>query len=249
MSIFDIDYTLAQWIMLCLACLLIGAAKAGLKGLGIIVVAIFVQVMGAKPSTGAVLPLLLLGDILAVVYYRRSAKWSYVRYFLPAMIVGIIGAVLIGERLSPHGFRYCMGSVIMTGVLVMFWYEWRGLTASLHGMKWSIGTGLAAGFATMIGNLAGPFANLFFLGSGLTKKEIIGTGAWLFLLINLFKVPFHIWSWHTIDSTSIQLNVILTPIVFLGFYLGFIVVRWISESWYRYFLLAATALGGLSIFL
>ena len=57
--------------------------------------------------------------------------------------------------------------------------------------------GSLAGITTMIGNLAGPFANLYFLAVRI-QNEFIGTSAWLFL-INIFKVPFHVLSWKTIN--------------------------------------------------
>ena len=45
--------------------------------------------------------------------------------------------------------------------------------------------GTLAGVTTMIGNLAGPFSNLYFLAMRLPKNEFIGTAAWLYLLQDL----------------------------------------------------------------
>ena len=42
----------------------------------------------------------------------------------------------------------------------------------------------------MVANAAGPVAALYFIASGLPKYAYIGTSAWFFLMVNIFKVPF-----------------------------------------------------------
>jgi len=230
--------------------LLVGASKAGLKGLGIIVVALLVQVYGARASTGILVPLLIVGDILAVIYYKRHVKWAYLSKFLPAMILGVLIAVWIGKDLPEVVFKRWMGIVILISVVVLFWWDWKGSKVNISDSWWVSGvTGIAAGFATMIGNLAGAFANMYFLVTRLPKNEIIGTAAWLFFIINILKVPFHIWSWKTIDISTLTIDLMLVPSIFVGFWLGLKVVALINERYYRYFLLIATALGAISILL
>jgi uncharacterized membrane protein YfcA len=107
--------------------------------------------------------------------------------------------------------------------------------------------GIVAGFSTMLGNLAGAFTNIFFLATRIPKNEIIGTTAWLYLIINVFKTPFHIFSWETIDLETLKLNLILTPIVVIGFFVGLKIVHLFSEKLYRRFLLIATLIGAIFI--
>ena len=52
--------------------------------------------------------------------------------------------------------------------------------------------GSLGGVATMLANAAGPVAQLYLLVMGLPKYAFIGTSAWLFLIVNLFKVPLMI---------------------------------------------------------
>ena len=235
--------------MVIIAGLLVGASKAGLKGLGIITVALFVVVFGAKASTGILLPLLLVGDVLAVIYYQRDVRWIYLRKFLPAMVIGVLIAVWIGKDIPEEVFKKWMGGVILISVIIMFWWDWRGKSNVPNNWLFAGSAGVAAGFATMIGNLAGAFTNMFFLATRLPKNEIIGTAAWLFLIINLLKVPFHIFSWETIDWTSLKTDLYIVPTIFIGFYAGLRIVAMINEKYYRYFLLVATALGAVVILL
>jgi hypothetical protein len=105
------------------------------------------------------------------------------------------------------------------------------------------GTGLAAGFTTMMGNLAGAFANLYFLAMRMPKNDFIGTAAWLFLIINLFKLPFQVLYWKNITSTTLLTDLCLLPALTLGFGLGLRLVRRLHDTQYRKVVIALTLAG------
>jgi len=129
----------------------------------------------------------------------------------------------------------------------MFFWE-RYDKKKIPSQLWFIGTtGFAAGFTTMIGNLAGAFSNIFFMAIRIPKNEFIGTAAWLFLIINLIKLPFHIFSWGTISKQTITTDLYLIPAVILGFFIGVKVVKQFKNYQYRTFILVMTAIGGLVI--
>ena len=62
-----------QWIAIYFAVFILGLAKAGIKGFGVVIVVILAFVFGEKTSTGILLPMLITADILAVTYYNRHA--------------------------------------------------------------------------------------------------------------------------------------------------------------------------------
>ena len=109
--------------------------------------------------------------------------------------------------------------------------------------------GFVAGFSTMIGNLAGPFANLYFLATKMPKNQLIVTSAWVFFIVNLFKVPFHVFYWGTITWHTLKTNLTLLPFVIIGFLIGIKIVSYFSEKFFRQFLLIATAIGAILILL
>ena len=218
-----------------------------MKGLGIVVVVLMAKSTGAKASTGLLLPLLIVGDILAVLYYSRFAKWKYLIRFMPPMVVGVIIAAVFGENLDEKSFKMWMAGIVIVSVIILFW---RDLKAEREYPKnplfaWSMG--IAAGFTTMIGNLAGAFSNMYFLATQLPKNQIIATSAWVFFLINLFKLPIHIFSWETITMASFIQDLYLIPGVLIGFAAGLQLVKLFTEEWYRRFLLFATAVGAIAI--
>jgi uncharacterized protein len=95
----------------------------------------------------------------------------------------------------------------------------------------------------MIGNLAGAFANLYFLAMRIPKNDFIGTTAWLFLCINLFKFPFQVLVWKNINWTSLFADLLLAPALALGFWGGMLIVKSIKEAHYRKLVLLLTLVG------
>ena len=238
------NLSVLQWVAICFAVFLLGLSKSGIKGIGIILIVILAFVFGEKASTGVLLPMLIAADILAVIYYNRHAQWKYIKKLIPWMIAGVLVGVWIGNDISEMIFKRMMAIIIIVSVLIMFYTENRKSTSVPNNRFFSGGTGFLAGFATMIGNLAGPIANIYFLAMRFPKNEFIGTAAWLFFIINLFKLPFHFFVWKTVTKETLILNSALIPAVFLGFFLGAYLVKLISNVNYRRFILIVTAIGG-----
>jgi uncharacterized membrane protein YfcA len=165
------------------------------------------------------------------------------------MILGVLIGVFLGKDLPEDLFKSGMAFIIIISVIMMYYWERKkdGMVTN----HWSFVAlmGMMAGFTTMVGNLAGAFSNIYFLAIKLPKNEFIGTAAWLFFIINLFKVPFHIWSWGTINLASFQISMTLIPIVISGFGLGVFMVKRINNVKYRQLILVLTGLGGLAILL
>ncbi len=160
------------------------------------------------------------------------------------MVVGVLVGVWVGNDISETLFKRIMAIIIIGSVVIMFYMENRRTASVPTNKVFSNGTGFLAGFTTMIGNLAGPVSDIYFLAMRWPKNEFIGTAAWLFFIINVFKLPFHIFIWKTISYETLLLNSVLIPVVTLAFFLGAYLVRLISNVNYRRFVLIVTALGG-----
>lgn len=236
-------------LLIAFSCALIfGIAKAGIKGIGIVAIPLMAIAFGGKASTGIVLPLLMMGDAFAVWYYNQHAQWKYLRQLLPWLIIGVLFGVWVGKDMPEDQFRIAMGVIILICVIVLFIWD-RQKNKTVPDWWWfAILMGLTAGFTTMVGNLAGAFVNLFFLSMRLPKTQFIGTTAWLFFIINWFKVPFHIWVWETITWESFKVDLILIPGILVGLLAGVYIVKRIKEWHYRQLILWLTALGAVLIF-
>ncbi|MGB5170167.1 sulfite exporter TauE/SafE family protein [Eudoraea sp.] len=241
------EITLATWIIAFIASVILGISKAGIKGIGIIIVTLMALAFGAKESTGLMVPLLIVGDIFAVVYYNRHAQWKYIIRFLPWMIFGLLIGVLIGKDLPEKSFKYGMSAIILASVILMYWWDIRKSKVVPQHPAFAGFTGIMAGFTTMIGNLAGAFSNIYFLAMRLPKNVFIGTAAWLFLIINTIKLPFHIFVWKTITKESLLIDLKLIPAVLIGLLIGIRLVKIIQEKYYRKMILILTAIGAILI--
>mgnify|MGYP003634716727 FL=1 len=239
------NLTVLQWAAIGFAVFLLGLSKSGIKGIGIIIVVILAFVFGEKASTGILLPMLICADVFAVIYYNRHAQWNIIKKLIPWMIAGVLVGVWVGNDISEMLFKRLMAIIIIVSVLIMFYSESRKSNKVPTNKLFSSGTGFLAGFTTMIGNLAGPISNIYFLAMRFPKNEFIGTAAWLFFIINVFKLPFHIFVWKTVTLDTLVLNSVLIPAVIIGFFLGAYIVKLISNVNYRRFILIVTAVGGI----
>jgi len=101
----------------------------------------------------------------------------------------------------------------------------------------------------MLGNLAGAFANIYFLAMRMNKNDFIGTAAWLFLVINLFKLPFQVFFWKNINAVTLQTDLILLPALAAGFFAGLKIVAAIKDDHYRKVVIVLTLIGAVVIFM
>jgi uncharacterized protein len=237
-----------QWALAILSALLVGISKSGLNSISIINVTLVAMIFGSKTSTGILLPMLIVGDVLAVIYYKRHVNWQSLLRLSPYVITGILLGVWVGKDLDEIVFKKMMASIVLIMVAGMFYLEHKPLENVSSSRFIASFVGITTGFTSMIGNQAGGFATAYFMSMRLPKVLFIGTYSWLFLFINVFKLPFHIFSWHTINASSIGINCALIPFQIVGFFVGVYIVKQINEARYRKIILWLTVFSALVVF-
>ena len=65
------------------------------------------------------------------------------------------------------------------------------------------------------------------------------------MVTNWFKVPFHVFAWHTINVDTMLLALITLPAIVLGAFLGIHIVKILSEKMYRWFIIVMTLVAAL----
>ena len=83
------ELTVSQMIQGAIAAFLTGFSKTGVVGLGVLIVPLMASVFPAKASTGALLPMLIFGDLFAVAWYRQHAQWRILARILPWVLPGL----------------------------------------------------------------------------------------------------------------------------------------------------------------
>jgi uncharacterized membrane protein YfcA len=113
-------YSEWQFLLGFLAAFLIGVSKTGVPGIGILVVPLLATAFGGRASVGTMLPMLIVGDIFAVRWYRQHTQWKRLVELIPWVLVGMaIGAVVLWRLGEMHTSRDLLEPIIGTLVLVM----------------------------------------------------------------------------------------------------------------------------------
>lgn len=242
------NLSLEQFLFAFLAAFILGVSKAGVKGIAVLIVTLMALAFGGRPSTGILMPLLITGDLFAIIYYHRHTQWRYLRKFLPWMMAGVVIGVFIGKDLPEKLFQIAMGVTILGTVVMLVWWDRKKIKNVPTHWTFASSMGIMAGITTMIGNLAGAFSNIFFLAMRLPKNEFIGTAAWLFFFINIFKLPFHVFVWETVTLSTLEIYIAIVPALILGLFSGVYLVKKISDAFFRKMILILTAVGAIILF-
>jgi uncharacterized membrane protein YfcA len=209
-------------------------------------VLIFAFLFGARDSTGIVLPMLLAGDVCAVTAYHQHARWDYVRRMLPPACVGVVAGAILMRGLDDAAFKPTIGWIILVlsvlQVARMQRPDWFGNMPHTRGFAWAIG--LAAGATTMLANAAGPVFAIYCLAVMMPKFELVGTTAWFFFIINLFKVPFS-YGLGLIHGQTLLFNLVLVPAIVAGVLGGRSIIARLPQQLFDRLLLAFAAIAAL----
>ncbi|MEV4860060.1 sulfite exporter TauE/SafE family protein [Streptomyces ossamyceticus] len=245
----------AEFAALAFAALLVGFSKTAVSGANTVSLAIFAAVLPARASTGVLLPILIVGDVLAVLTYRRHAHWPTLWRLFPAVGAGVVFGTLFLMWADDQIVRTSIGAILllMTAVTV-----WRRRTVDQDDEPDSVTTragrvkarsyGVLGGFTTMVANAGGPVMSMYLLSAGFRKLGFLGTSAFFFLIVNASKVPFSV-GLGLIDGPSLLLDATLALFVVPGALLGKWAVHRINQRLFEQLVIAATVLGGLQLLL
>ena len=230
-----------QWICLIISAVLVGASKTGISGFLMPVIPIIASVFGGKESTGVILPILVIGDVFAVYYYNRHAKWENIKKLLPWTIIGLLLGVIVGNFINDKQFKAVISISVLLCLVALIYTEKKGENIKVPTNKWFYAiAGIATGFTSMIGNAAGPIFSVYLLTMNFKKNDFMGTTAWFFFLVNLAKLPLQILFWHNISFKTILLSIGMVPAIALGALLGMLMIKKINEKNFRYIIIIMT---------
>lgn len=201
------------------------------------------------------LPILIVGDTIAVLTYRRHAHWPTLWRLFPAVAGGVVVGTVFMVWADDGAVRVSIGSILLLMAGVTIWRRRHPPeeddppeTASLKGRVKARSYGVLGGFTTMVANAGGPVMSLYLLSAGFRKLGFLGTSAWFFLIVNTAKVPFSV-GLGLIDLDSLLLDALLVLFVLPGAVLGKLCVDRIDQRVFERLVIGATVLGGLQLLL
>jgi uncharacterized membrane protein YfcA len=212
------DLTPLFWTLLAIAAIIVGISKTALPGAGTLAVAIFASVLPARTSTATLLVLLIVGDLFALIAYRRHADWPTLLRLAPAVACGLVlGAVFLAIA-DDTSVRRTIGVILLLVVGFTLWLRRKGSATSLLGKGGRVaraGYGSLGGFTTMVANAGGPVMSMYFLAARFEVKAFLGTAAWFFAIVNIAKLPFAI-GLGLLTPATLLIDLVLVPAVLVG---------------------------------
>ena len=225
-----------------------GISKTGVPGAAIPAVAIMAEAFPqeTKLSVGAMLPLLLVGDVFAIAYYRRHAQWRRLVELLPYVAAGMAPGYFVLRLIPGDGLRVLLGLIIL-GLLTLHLASQRfGRGPAAHRWPTVAATGVLAGFGTTVGNAAGPVMSIYLVNQKLDKHEFLGAAAWFFFLVNLSKIPLFA-TLGMIEAKTLRFDAALLPVVVIGALVGAATLKRIPQAAFNWLVLALAGVAGLHL--
>lgn len=247
------------WLLGIAAGLIAGLAKTGLPGCGILAVPLVAMIFPAKLSVGALLPLLIVGDVCAVTFYHRHAQWKKLLELFPCVLGGIAVGAFVLWKIDSAQLKPLLGVLI----LILLGLELARQRSRLGGASgearvgWGDFThrtwfvilmGSLAGFATTLGNVAGPIMNIYFLSKGFKKDEFMGTAAWYFLIFNCVKIPIYA-GLGMINPTTLKFDLFIIPAVLSGALIGRLFLGVVPQRAFNFIVLFLAAVAAVRLLL
>jgi len=228
---------------------IIGLSKSGLPGLGILAVPLFASMIPSKESTGFILPMLVVGDLIGVAVFRQHAQWKFLWKLFPWTLVGVVAGWQALGWLNNAQIRPLIGGIVLVMLSLNLWRQNHPDLKNLIPTGWWFASviGLLAGFTTMVANAAGPIMIIYLLAMRLPPAAFIGTSAWFFLLVNTVKVPFSA-QLGLITLSSLKFNAILLPSIGLGAYIGIRFARRVPHRVFDRLVQVLAAIGAMKLF-
>lgn len=234
------------WAVLAVAALTIGLAKTAIPGGGILPVALFAAVLPARTSTAALLLLLIVGDMFALVAYRRHAHWPTLLRLAPAVVAGLLAGFAFLALGDDSIVRRAIGIILLVMIAVTLWRRLRrrrtDAAPAEHGVVVASTYGALAGFTTMVANAAGPVMSMYFLAMRTPVQVFLGTSAWFFAIVNLVKVPF-LAGIGLFDGQVLLMDAVLIPLVVVGALVGVRVARRMKQQVFDWIVITLTIVG------
>ena len=222
-----------------LAAFITGFSKTSIGGMGILAVLLMALAIPGKASPGVLLPMLIMADIFAVIYYRRDAKWSILIKILPITAIGIVLGYFVVDFIPQELFQKTLGVIILMMLALSLYLENRkGSIGEKQNPVFTAFVGISAGVSTMIANAAGPIFSVYFLQLGLKKENFVGTRSWLFLILNVFKIPFSA-GLGLISLESLKLDLVFFPAILIGAFVGYKVLKLINLKLFKWLIRVA----------
>lgn len=245
-------WTWAAITVVGLATLIYGFSKTALPGGGVLAGTLLAAALGPGPGSGFALPLLIVGDLIALSRYRRGANWRIIIALLPWVVVGLLVAAALFAVLDRSLLARWLGALILVSVGLEL--RRRRLvesavpgtpapappTSRLRSQAAAGFYGTLAGMTTLAANAGGAAMSLYLMKLEVPMRAFLGTSVWFWFMVNLAKVPLAL-PLGLITSDTLGADLWFLPLLFAGAGLGIWAFERMSQRLFSNAVLALSA--------
>ena len=238
----------ALTVLLVIAVLIYGFSKTAMPVAGMVGSPIVAAVLGPAPAAGFMVPLLIVGDLIAMASYRQHADWRLIRRLIPGVLGGFVLTALVFWLLPGAALNRVLGLLLLTTAGLEAW-RIRGQpgasgSASQSPMsRWGAAFfGTLTGLTTMAANAGGAAMTLYLVKMRVPILTFLGTSTWFFAILNVLKVPPLI-ALGLLTGTSVLTSAWFIPAMVGGALFGRWAVPRLNEQTFTWVGLGLTVLG------
>ena len=232
-----------------LAILLYGFSKTAMPVAGVVAGPMLAAALGPTVAAGFAVPLLILGDLMGLVYFRQHANWRLMLKIVPGVLVGFVITGLLFAFASTTLIARVIGVLLLLSVglelLRRRTDEVREVESTAGVRRLEVGFyGTLTGVTTMAANSGGAALSLYLIKMRVPMLAFMGTSVWFFFILNLIKLPIII-PLGLITRESLISNLLFAPLIIVGALIGIATFRRMNQVWFDRIALTLSAIASL----
>lgn len=235
----------ATLALACLAVAILGLAKGGFSGLGVLATPLLALKLPPVTAAALLLPVLMAQDVVSVWSYRKTWDGWILAWMLPGAAVGIAVAAALSAIVPEERLLVVLGVITLVFGLYRLWIERGGrIVAASNSPGW-VGTlfGVATGFTSQIAHAGGPPFQMWVTPRRLPHEVFVGTSSLTFAAVNWMKVPSYL-ALGSFDRQVLEAAALLLPLAIVTTLAGVWLVRRLDTArFYTLIYLLMVALG------
>lgn len=237
----------SETLVLLAAALITGFSKFSVGGMGMLIVPVVMLSFPGPEALGIILPVYIVADLIAVFLYCKTVDWAVLFRLLPLQILGMVIGTWFLAGMNADQFALAIGLTIVGMLLLGFWLDYHDAAFMRHPITANT-VGLVAGIISMTASAAGPILSLYMMEQRLEKEFYVSTRAWLFLVIDLAKVPFLYSLGYLSVETTVQ-GLQSVPGMLIGGFIGYSLLKKMQFRQLKWLIRAVAAIAVIKIFL
>lgn len=227
---YDLPESLLFYAIAIPAVFLLGLAKGGFAGIGMVAMPMIVLVTPPVQAASIVLPILIVQDAVSVWAFRHNWNGRILAVMLPGAIIGIVLGYMLAAMVSSDAVEFAVGATSVIFAVWRLWVDQRKLRETGPMPSW-IGTvcGVASGFTSQIAHAGAPPFQIYVMPKRLSPPMLVGTTAIYFATVNWLKVPAYM-ALGQFTRQNMLISATLLPVAVISTWIGVLLIRRISPE-------------------